>query len=359
MIMRKFENWMVDDMTNRQIRYLNPVLANRPTVEIASLYAQARNEFQLVPPLTLFSPSVELFGGVWGVLRESLIIRGRVQRSTLEAVSASVSGINTCAYCVDAHAGMLHATSSHDVVDSIYANDVSLINDSEMRQIVSWAQATKTPGAEILDSPPFSPQQAPEIIGTAMVFHFINRMVSIFLSPSPMPVPVKSKAMRKIAVRVFGSTIAKKIVNRGATEKPLQESDSFVQIPEDFKWALPCERIALAFAHFAELMEQQEAKYIPFAVASMVHKQLDLWQGEDMPMGHDWVNKLIADLNDRDKRIAKLALLTAFAPHQVDEATVHEFQAVCPGDKALLGVTAWASFMAVRKVGTWMSPDTL
>ncbi|VAW59010.1 hypothetical protein MNBD_GAMMA11-1094 [hydrothermal vent metagenome] len=75
MIMTKIENWMVDDMTNRQVRYLSPVLANSPTPGIADLYAQARNEFQLVPPLTLFSPSVELFAGVWGVLRESLIIQ--------------------------------------------------------------------------------------------------------------------------------------------------------------------------------------------------------------------------------------------------------------------------------------------
>ncbi len=354
MIMTKIENWMVDDMTGKQVRYLSPVLANSPTPEITELYTQVRKEFQLVPPLTLFSPSAELFDGVWRVLRESLIIDGSVQRSTLEAVSAAVSSINACPYCVDAHSGMLHATSRHDVVDSIYANDMSLIQDDSTRNIVQWALATKTPGAAILKYPPFTPEQAPEIIGTAMVFHFINRMVSVFLSASPMPVAFESMTLRKMAVRIFGATMAKKIVNREATEKPLGDNASPGQVPQDFKWAVPCERIALAFTHFFELMVQQEAQYIPAEVGRMVKERVDLWQGEDMPLGNDWVNKLTDDLNGADKQIARLALLAALAPYRVDDTVVSEFQAECPGDNALLAVTAWASFIAVRKVGSWM-----
>ncbi|VAW65114.1 hypothetical protein MNBD_GAMMA11-2116 [hydrothermal vent metagenome] len=354
MIMTKLENWMVDDMTGKQVRYLSPVPANSPTPEIVELYTQVRREFQLVPPLTLFSPSAELFDGVWRVLRESLIIDGSVQRSTLEAVSAAVSSINACPYCVDAHSGMLHATSRHDVVDSLYANDMSLIQDDETRRIVQWALATKTPGAAILESPPFTVDQAPEIIGTAMVFHFINRMVSVFLSTSPMPVAFESITLRKIAVRIFGATMAKKIVNREATNEPLGDSASLEHMPEDLKWALPCKSIALAFSHFSELMVQQEAQYIPLSVANIVHKQLDLWLGEDMPMGNGWVDRLTDDLSGADKQIAKLALLAALAPYRVDDTVVSEFQAECPGDNALLAVTAWASFAAVRKVGTWM-----
>lgn len=354
MIMTKIENWMVDDMTEKQVRYLNPVPANSPTPEIVDLYTQVRREFQLVPPLTLFSPSTELFGGVWRVLRESLIIDGNVPRSTLEAVSAAVSSINACPYCVDAHSGMLHATSRHDVVDSIYANDMSLIQDDKTRRIVQWAVATKTPGAAILKSPPFTPEQAPEIIGTAMVFHFINRMVSIFLSESPMPVAFESITLRKMAVRIFGATMAKKIVNRETGENTLSEAGSPEQLPSDLKWAMPCESIARAFSHFSELMAQQEVQYIPVAVGRIVKKQLDLWQGEDMPMGNDWVNKLTDDLSGADKQIAKLALLAALAPYRVNDAVVSEFQAECPGDNVLLAVTAWASFTAVRKVGTWM-----
>ena len=47
--------------------------------------------------------------------------------------------------------------------------------------------ATRTPGAPILSTPPFSPHDAPEIIGTAVFYHYINRMVSVLLKQSPLP----------------------------------------------------------------------------------------------------------------------------------------------------------------------------
>ncbi|VAW59012.1 hypothetical protein MNBD_GAMMA11-1095 [hydrothermal vent metagenome] len=101
-------------------------------------------------------------------------------------------------------------------------------------------------------------------------------------------------------------------------------------------------------------MAQQEAQYIPVEVRRIVKEQVDLWQGEDIPVGYDWVNKRIDNLNGADKPIAKLALLSAFAPYRVGDTVVNEFQAECPGDRVLRAVTAWASFAAVRKVGTWM-----
>jgi hypothetical protein len=58
-----------------------------------------------------------------------------------------------------------------------------------------------------------------------------------------------------------------------------------------------------------------------------------------------------------------LALLAALAPFQVDDALVADFRGGGPadgarGDGALVAATAWASFTAARRIGTWLAPAT-
>ncbi|MCP4164746.1 MAG: hypothetical protein GY759_02495 [Chloroflexi bacterium] len=62
----------------------------------------------------------------------------------------------------------------------------------------------------------------------------------------------------------------------------------------------------------------------------------------------------MAGLADTDKPAARLALLTALAPHQIDEMIVDAFRAQQPGDDMLIAATAWASFTAARRVGSWL-----
>jgi len=39
----------------------------------------------------------------------------------------------------------------------------------------------------IIKVPPFKKEEAPEIIGTAVLFHYINRMVILFAGDKPLP----------------------------------------------------------------------------------------------------------------------------------------------------------------------------
>ncbi len=70
-----------------------------------------------------------------------------------------------------------------------------------------------------------------------------------------------------------------------------------------------------------------------------------------------------------DQAAGRLALLTALASGQVDRSVVRRFRAsrpggtapgnkapggTAPGDTALVELTAWASFAAARRVGTWI-----
>jgi hypothetical protein len=53
--------------------------------------------------------------------------------------------------------------------------------------------------------------------------------------------------------------------------------------------------------------------------------------------------------------VAHLALLTAFAPYQVDDAIIAEFRRVHADAGALMNVTEWASSTAARRIAGWMT----
>ena len=150
------------------IRYIQPVAMNSTEGLVARVYPQIKKEFgALVEPFTLHSPSPELLAGAWSAGRESLLV-GSVRREVKEAVAATVSRINQCPYCVDAHTIMLNAISARNSAEAIIHQRDDQIRDAEMRSIVNWAAATRSPGAKILLSPPFSQEDAPEIkIGRA------------------------------------------------------------------------------------------------------------------------------------------------------------------------------------------------
>jgi len=95
------------------------------------------------------------------------------------------------------------------------------------------------------------------------------------------------------------------------------------------------------------------------AALDLVAERIDLWEGEDPGLGRQWVNDAIAPLAPADQAAVRLGLLTAMASYQVDDTVIDAFRAHRPDDASLVGVTAWASFRAVRRISTWLGNPTL
>lgn len=349
------EDFIVDDMTPKQVQHVKPVLPGKATGRVSEIYAQIRTDFQLVPPLTLFSPSPELLGGVWSLWREAQFAEGNVPRAFTEAVAAAVSSINTCPYCVDAHSGMLHASSDHDVVNGIVDNKAGLIKDERMRNLVNWAKSTLTPDAEVIKAPPFHVDDAPEILGTAFIYHFVNRMVNIFLPESPLPVPTGIKTLRKSATRMFGATVAKNIVARKVTPGESLRFVPEVRLPEEFFWAAGNRSLASALAGLNKIIEEAGQKTLAEETRDAVISALASWNGEDMGLSRCWVDPMINKTSVSHRAETRLTLLTALAPHQVDSKIISEFRGRKPDDASLLNATAWSSFAAARRVASWLA----
>ena len=320
---------------------------------LAQTYHQIKRDFgALVEPFTLHAPAPRLLAGIWMATRETELV-GIVRREIKEAVAATVSRLNQCPYCVDAHTTMLHAVSAHGAAAAIsHANDGE-IQDPAIRQIVAWAEATRSPEDPLLQRPPFSEAEAPEIIGTAVAFNYTNRMVDIFLDETPLPSNRGwLKGTLKRMAGWYFSRAARRRKPAGTSLALLPEAE----LPADMSWAASSPTVAGAFARWAAVVEIAGQDALPINVRLLVREHIAAWNGEPPSLSRGWVEKALAGLDDAEKPAARLALLTALAPYQIDENTIAAFRAQQPGDEKLIAATAWASFTAARRVGTWLSP---
>jgi hypothetical protein len=246
---------------------------------------------------------------------------------------------------------MLSATSAHHAADAISHQRDEQIRDPAVRSIVDWAAATRSPGAEILLSPPFSKQDAPEIIGTAVFFHYVNRMVNVLLSETPLP--SNHRWLKGPLKRVAGWYFSK-AVNRSKLLGTSLELLPVTEFPADLAWAETAPNVAGAFARFATVVDRAGKDLVPEEVRACVNEQVQAWDGKDPGLGQQWVEQAMKGLDETSKAVGRLVLLTALAPYQVDERVVRSFVTRFPEDDKLLGALAWGSLTAARRIGTWL-----
>jgi AhpD family alkylhydroperoxidase len=304
---------------------------------VAAVYDAMRREFGVqAEAITLHSPAEELLAGAWILCREHTVAAGRVERPVKEAVAAAVSDLNRCPYCVDAHTAMLNGTG-HSSGEPAFARPIE------------WARATRTPGAEILRVPPFDASEAPEMLGTATLFHYINRPVSVFCGDSPLP--GDGRVMRGALLRIAGVRF-----RRFARARPVAgESLGLLpeaELPEDFAWARSSPVIADAWARFAAAVERAGEHVLAPAVRQRVLERLDTWQGEPMPLGEAWLAASLQDLEPELLPAVRLALLSALAPYRIEESTAAAFGG---SDADLVSAVCWSAFAAARRTTTWLT----
>ena len=325
------------------IRYIKPpgsVAGDSLSVKVLS---QVRREFGAeVEPFALHRPVPELLAGAWMACRETLLA-GEGNRDAKELVAAAVSTINRCPYCVDAHSIMLLESSGFDYPEALA--------DPYLGRIAEWASSTLKPGSAILHSPPFSDAEAPAFIGTAVFFHYINRMVSILLGTSPLPFSsgIPKQVSMRLAAWFFGGAIR-------IEKTPGDSLDLLPEatLPDDLSWAKASLPIAGAFARFANAIEHAGVRSLTEEVRAAVSKSAQTWNGSNPPMNDRWYEDDIAHLQGAENASGRLVCLTAFAPYKVEKAVVRSFSEHFPGDDILISALAWSSFTAARRIGSWL-----
>lgn len=329
--------------TQAQIRYLRPVSPGQAPEPVARVYAQVQREFGiLAPPISLHAPAPGPLAAAWLMLRESLVATGRLPRAVKEAVAVAVSHTNRCPYCVDVHSASLYGLVAAPDARAV-AEDTPGPLAEPLAQATGWVRAGCRP------PPPVRPDQVPELVGTAVTFHYLNRMANVFLVESPIPPRVPPPARR--AIRRLAGRFLRPVLRRPAEPGGSLALLPAAEPPADLSWAAGSPVIADAFARAIAAVDAAGARSVPEPVRALLTGAV--WHRDREPAGpsRSWVRDAVADLPAEDRPVAQLALLTARASYQITRSVIDEFRQYRPDDRSLVEVAAWASLTAARQAG--------
>lgn len=306
--------------------------------DVARAYELLRSSVGFVPPpLALHSPHGALFLASSVVFAE-IVLAGSTPRRLREIVASAVSAGNRCPYCVDAHTMVLHALADHDSARALDGGGRGA-SDPLARRLMA---AVKLPAPDNIDRSDLND----ELINVAICFHYVNRMVNVFLGESPLPVAPPAGALRRAARRSGGPLMS------GMAHSELTSGQSLAILGDA---ARPAAKRAnpgtVALRHLERTCEGAVRKILPRAVRDLVDQHLGRWRGEHPAMDGKWLADAVADLAEADRPAARLALLSALASWRVDKGVIEEFRGAGRSDADIIAVTSWASLRAARAAG--------
>jgi AhpD family alkylhydroperoxidase len=345
----------------QQVRHVSPVRRGGADERVSVIYREMDRLFGVIsPPVALHSPAPDVLAATWMIMSEALLVNGMVDRKVKEAVATAVSLGNECPYCVTVHGTMMRSLGADADARAVADDRIADIADPEVRAVSAWIRANANPAPAAGDDakPPFPPEQTPEMLGVALVFHYFNRMVNVFLPDAPLP-PLAPAAMLKVVLPVLGRFLRSAYRNHapvvGGTLSLLPEAP----LPPELAWATDNPTIADAFSRASAAYEEAGRRAVPTAVRDLVRAELAAWDGQPKGMSRAWVEDAIRDLPAADQPAGRLALLIALASYQVDQGAVDAYRATAQGDAKLVELASWASFTAsVRAAGRMVVPES-
>ena len=315
------------------VRYVTPVPPRKAAGTVARVYAQLSREFGFhAPSFTALSPAPDLLVATWAVLRESLLA-GEVSRADKEVVAAGVSRANRCPFCVDAHVMMLHAAAGSQVAETIARGETPA--DPGHARLLAWAMDHR--------AAPIPAELTAEHIGTALAFHFINRMVSALLTEDVLPGGLqKRRLVRRLAGRIFAPVVRR-------SSLPLLESSRPMLIPV---WAGNAP-VGTAFSGLRAAATGGRT-LLSHDAEAMVRDVVNAWDGGPPPLSGGWLTEPLAALRPVDRPAAKLALLAALAPYRITDGDVAAWRGTGRADADLVRLLGFGAFTAVARVEEWI-----
>jgi len=342
-----------------QVRHISPIRRGGVDQRVPAIYQEVERHFGLIaPPVILHSPAPDMLAATWTMLSETLLVNGLVDRHLKEAVATAVSAGNECPYCVTVHGAMLRSLGHDADATALTRDRITDIADPQVRAFTAWVRANADPASAVGNDakPPFPAEQTPEILGVVLLFHYINRMVNVFLPNAPMP-PLAPRAVLPVVLPVLGRFLRSAYRDNtpvvGGTLKLLPEAP----LPPGLAWAADSPTIADAVSRATAAYEEAGRRAVPTAVRDLVRIELAAWDGQPKGMSRSWAEDAIRELSAADQPAGRLALLIALASYQVDQGALDAFRAMAPDDATLVEFASWASFTAsVQATGRMVVP---
>ncbi|GAA4563831.1 carboxymuconolactone decarboxylase family protein [Micromonospora coerulea] len=324
-------------------RFFTPAPAKAATGVTAEVYRQLRDEFLgPVPTFQALSAVPEVLAATWALMREALLA-GDASRVDRELVASAVSRANRCRFCVDAHVMLLHALGEHELAEVVARGGTP--PEPRHAELVAWAEASRSPKAAGWTSP-----YRPEVTGTLLAFHFINRVVSALLDPDLLPGGLqRSPLVRSVGGRLYARTARElkepgrslPLLDAGATAAPDWAGDS----PVGVAYA----SLRSAAMRGGDLLGDVARQTVTATVR---------WEDGKFPARPaDWAVDLVRDVPGTDRIGTRIALLAAFAPSAISAGDVALWRLSHPADADadLVRLVAYGAITATDHVAQALS----
>ncbi|MBJ6622435.1 carboxymuconolactone decarboxylase family protein [Streptomyces sp. DHE17-7] len=324
-------------------RHTAPLPPKAATGRVAEVFEQIARDFGIPgpAPFVALSSAPALLAPAWALMRESLIA-GPGDRTGKEIAAFGVSEANGCRFCVDAHTMLLHATGDHALAERLARGRGPA--DERHARVLDWARRTGSPDAG-RESPPFPREEAPGYLGTALAFHFINRIVSALVSERLLPGEAQRlRPVRSLAGRSLSRTVRRPAVP-GASLPLLDTSGPGPAWAAGTPVGPAYAALRAAAALGAGLLDADDQ--------ALVRSALREWDGSRPPVDPD-------PFPGRERRPgARLALLAALAPSRIGPADVAAWRRPEHTDHCLVHLVAYGAFAAVDRVQSTLSAPTV
>ncbi|MEU4308051.1 carboxymuconolactone decarboxylase family protein [Streptomyces rochei] len=323
-------------------RHTAPLPPKAATGRVAEVLEQIARDFGIPgpAPFVALSSAPALLAPAWALMRESLIA-GPGDRTGKEIAAFGVSEANGCRFCVDAHTMLLHATGDHALAERLARGREPA--DERHARVLHWARRTGSPDAG-RESPPFPREEAPGYLGTALAFHFINRIVSALVSERLLPGEAQRlRPVRSLAGRSLSRTVRRPAVP-GASLPLLDTPGPGPAWAAGTPVGPAYAALRAAAALGAGLLDADDQ--------ALVRTALREWDGSRPPVDPD-------PFPGRERRPgARLALLAALAPSRIGPADVAAWRRPEHTDHCLVHLVAYGAFAAVDRVESTLSAPT-
>ncbi len=348
MLPSKLRYWLFDRLSVKTMRYISAVPTREASGLTKQVYDMIEQDFFKNGSLTSRSQVPELMAAIWTGGREAMLVEDRVDRTTKDAVCAVLSQINDCPYCEDMLVSLVHAGGEHEAAEDILTQNNLGATDPKLRERLEWVRTIATPGTSDTMPAPFTAEQLPEVLGTLMGMSDINRFSHVVMADSPVNAPFGLQAVKAGALRLFGSEleVTRRLRLEPGRALPLLPP---APLPEDMSWAKPNPRVADALARWTAAVEREVEGVVSPEVKDKVAASLDSWRGERMPISRAWVNADVEGLSGEDEAIARLAIVLAKAPYQVDEGMAEAVLGNDTDEARFVRILSWASFTGARR----------
>lgn len=342
-------------------------------------------------PVSVSMHNPRFSAALWAVNTEAYRRRGTLSRSQKEVVALGVSLANECPHCAYIHTAMGAAAGS-DVAfkdlqhfyqsrDAHAAFPVSDGQDPLNNKLASWSIKYRD-GEAREHAMPCTPEQVPEVLGTAMLFSILNRVVDSFVSkseggpmfPLPIRMMVKLKPASPIIQRLMSWGMSWMMDNQdGKVEagRVLKEINKVIptvngmegttddiplELPKELSWAAADPAIGAAVVFLASEAELLVKTFVPKVLVSYMKSWIKGWDGGKAPRGprENWLAPAVKEsaLGQEDKgavAMLRLMLVTVVASYTIDDDLLSECQE-SHGFRGTHAAVHWAAFLAAQRV---------